>query len=893
MQAASSLPVRRLSQRAYLAAGLLLCVVYLLLPSSDTAELLYLLIAISMPVVAWASMVAVPAGHRLPWVILVSGFTLVAIAEVLFFGAVTVAGRDTWTNWIDCVFLASYLVQLAGVLALIRDRATARSKADWLDAASIGVGAFILVWSTVRTVIAERSDGDAFELAIRIAEPILGVALLMMSVRLLLGERRPHPTFLLMTTGYLLQTLTDGMANLLDWYSVGSAVDTLWAVGYVLLGAACLHPARLVGPPRAPIAQVRTEIRQVLTIQGAVVLTLIGVVGANIIDRVPGATVAAWVLGGLAMLVFNRLRIHGLLKSVGTATLTEHQRALSALVDQSNEVIGRADPDGTISFVSAAVENLTGLPPAWWQGRSFLDAVRGTVDGGAALLLQRIATLPPGESLVHEGVLTPRAGGTPTTVRVTVVNHLHTPEIDGWILAIRDITDETRLTEELRHQALHDSLTGLPNRVLLADRVEHAIERASRQSDHRLSLLLVDLDDFKSVNDSMGHHLGDDLLRVLAERLSQAVRPGDTVARLGGDEFAVLLEDTDEADALAIAARVNAALALPVPVNGAVLTVRASIGVVSGREAGATANDLLRSADIAMYQAKRNGKARIISFRSHMHHEAREQLELRVDLAVALERGELAVVYQPIVETGDGTLCGLEALARWHHPTRGTVPPIQFIPVAEQAGLINEIGAWVLRTACAEAARWGTDDGPYISVNVSAAQLRASDFAGTVATVLAETRLSPHRLLLEITESMLIDDETHCRETLGELRRVGVRVAIDDFGTGYSSLAYLRELAVDVVKIDRAFVHDLAVNADHRALTRTMLALAEGLSMTAIAEGVETESELAELKRLGCTFAQGYLYAAPASIEHLGHWLDAVEPAVIEPDDDTALTSRT
>jgi diguanylate cyclase (GGDEF)-like protein/PAS domain S-box-containing protein len=905
MKVSSQLPGRRLSQRAYLAAGLMLCVAYLLLPRSDAAELLYLVISVSMPVVAWASMVGVPAARRHPWVILVSGFTMVAVAEALYFGAVTIAAREAWATRIDVVFLAAYVVQLAGVLALIRDRATSRSRADWLDAASIGVAAFIVVWSTVRSVIVDRADGDSFELAIRVAEPILGVALLVMSVRLLVGERRPHPTFVMLAIGYLLQTLTDGVANLADGYSVGGAVDTMWAVAYVVLGAACTHPSRLIGPPRAPTAQVRTEIRQVLAIQGAVVLTLIGVIGANIIDRVPSSTVTVWVIGGLAMLLLNRLRVHGLLKSVGTATLTEHQRTLSALVDQSNEVIGRADPDGTIRFVSAAVEDLTGYPPAWWHGRSFVEAVRSTVDGGAAHLLERIAALAPGESLVHEGTLTSRVGGNSATVRVTVVNHLDTPEIDGWILAIRDITDETRLTEELRHQALHDSLTGLPNRVLLADRIEHAIERGSRHPGLRLSLLLVDLDDFKSVNDSMGHQLGDDLLRALSERLTQAVRPGDTVARLGGDEFAVLLEGTDETDALAIAARVNAAVALPVPLDGAVLAVRASIGVVSGTGVGTSANDLLRSADIAMYQAKRDGKGRVTTFRNYMHDVAREQMDLRVDLAAALGHGELAVVYQPIVETSAGRLCGLEALLRWHHPTRGTVPPMQFIPVAEQAGLINEIGEWVLRTACAEAARWGGDDGPYISVNVSAVQLRAADFADTVAKVLADTRLVPSRLLLEITESMLIDDETRCRRTLTELRSLGVRVAIDDFGTGYSSLAYLRELAVDVVKIDRAFVHDLAVNADHRALTSTMLALAEGLSMTAIAEGVETESEHAELKRLGCTFAQGYLYAAPAAIEHLGHWLgsvqrvDAAPPldseqgAPPEPRDDTALMPHT
>ncbi len=275
-----------------------------------------------------------------------------------------------------------------------------------------------------------------------------------------------------------------------------------------------------------------------------------------------------------------------------------------------------------------------------------------------------------------------------------------------------------------------------------------------------------------------------------------------------------------------------------------------------------------------MYAAKRDGKGRVMVFHEHMHDTARKLLALRMDLANALGRDELSLVYQPIVRTEDGALCGFEALLRWHHPTRGAVPPIDFIPVAEQAGLIGVIGAWVLRQACVEAARWGGDaQQPYISVNASALQLRDSDFARTVAEVLDDVGLTPDRLLLEITESTLIDEAGGTRETLSQLRDLGVRIAIDDFGTGYSSLAYLRELAVDVVKIDRSFTRDLSVNADHRALTTTMLALADGLAMTAIAEGVETEVDLVELRRLGCKFAQGYHFAKPLPADQLGPWL--------------------
>jgi diguanylate cyclase (GGDEF)-like protein/PAS domain S-box-containing protein len=859
--------------RIYLAITLGCAVVYLLLPPSTAAEMLFVTVAVSVPTAGWLALRNLEASERRTWVGLLTGLSIVACGEIGYFVAVWLQRDDVWEARLDVLFLLGYIVQLVSVLALIRRRATARNRADWLDAASIGVAAFIVMSSTIRTMVAERSDGNTLMWISQVFEPIVGVALVLMSVRLLIGERRPHPAFVLLVAGYLVQTGINSLASLSDTYDIGGAEDSLWLVAYALIGAALLHPERTSAPNRAPTAAVRTEIRQVLTTQAAVVVALIGVIGSSVVGRVPADLLFTWVAGGLAMLVFNRLRIHGLLKSVGEATLTEQQKVLAALVENSDDVIGRADPDGTVRFVSSSAARLTGMPPEWWIGRNFMDALGAVVENPAPLL-ERLDGIGRGQALEWQGEVRSKANNNVATLHITIVNHTDSPEIHGWVIAVRDVTDSSRLTEELRHQALHDSLTGLPNRALLADRIAHALQRATRNPGPPLTLLLVDLDDFKAVNDSLGHDHGDQLLHVVGERLLTSVRPGDTVARLGGDEFAILLEATGEDEAVTIARRIIETLSLPLVLPGATLAVRASIGVVCTDGPSTTAGELLRAADIAMYRSKREGKGRVTTFHGSMHDEAREQLQLRIELGNALARGEFGLVYQPIVDTASRALSGMEALLRWYHPTQGVVPPLDFIATAEQAGLINEIGAWVLQTACAEAASWPTGNpAPYISVNVSPVQLRQPDFAGVVNDALTSTGLAPSRLLLEITESVLVDHESRSRDTLHLLRALGVRIAIDDFGTGYSSLAYLRDLSVDVVKIDRAFVRDLARNADHRALTSTMLSLAEGLRMAAIAEGVETEEELEVLRALGCSFAQGYFYAKPAPIDLLGAWL--------------------
>jgi diguanylate cyclase (GGDEF)-like protein len=397
------------------------------------------------------------------------------------------------------------------------------------------------------------------------------------------------------------------------------------------------------------------------------------------------------------------------------------------------------------------------------------------------------------------------------------------------------------------------------------------------------AVLFVDLDDFKDVNDGLGHLMGDLLLCQVAERLSAAVRDEDLVARLGGDEFAVLVEDAKDRDAITAAAQqLITALERPFAFDGLSLEVKASIGIATGDTAD-SAQQLIRDADIAMYAAKLNGKGQYAWFVPAMRARAVDRWTLRSDLAVALRRNELIVEYQPIIDLADGRINGAEALVRWQHPTRGLIGPTEFIPVAEQTGLITDIGDWVLRTAATEASRWrsrsGTQIPLYVSVNVSALQLRDHSMVERVASALAHSGLPAHALTLELTESLLMDDVEMTRSVLQELRDLGVSIAVDDFGTGYSSLAYLRQFPVDLLKIDRSFVSDIGTRPEARTLAADIVTLARALGVTSVAEGIETQEQLALLRSMGCTLGQGYLLGRPMSAEQLVRRLHE-QPAV-------------
>ena len=443
----------------------------------------------------------------------------------------------------------------------------------------------------------------------------------------------------------------------------------------------------------------------------------------------------------------------------------------------------------------------------------------------------------------------------------------------------RHIAEQERISQALqeskdhfRHAAFHDALTGLPNRSLLADHLQLAIERVKGGKDHLFAALFLDIDRFKNINDSLGHIAGDQLLVTIARRLEECLRPMDTVARLGGDEFAILLDGLDDySDAMRVAERVQQAIMRPFNLNGHEVYTTASIGITLSTTGYNDPENILRDADTAMYRAKENGKARHELFDTAMHARAVALLQLENDLRRAIERQEFCIYYQPIIALETNTLTGFEALVRWHHPERGFVSPSEFIGVAEETGLIVDIGQWVLRESCRQMRQW---QGQFpasrpliISVNLSGKQFTQPDLIEQIKRILQETGLDAHSLKLEITESVVMENAETASTMLMQLRALGAHLSIDDFGTGYSSLSYLHRFPVNTLKIDRSFINRMSASGENSEIVRAIITLAFNLGMEVIAEGVETEAQLSQLKTMNCDYGQGYLFSRPVDAE--------------------------
>jgi diguanylate cyclase (GGDEF)-like protein len=439
------------------------------------------------------------------------------------------------------------------------------------------------------------------------------------------------------------------------------------------------------------------------------------------------------------------------------------------------------------------------------------------------------------------------------------------------------LSERQVLEDQLRHRAFHDDLTGLANRALFANRVEHALIRNARR-DGSMAVLFLDLDDFKTINDTLGHTEGDMLLGMVADRLRECLRAGDTAARLGGDEFAVLLEEVDnENEALQIAERILAALRSPFVLQGREVGVGASIGISTGHHSSDGADAMLRDADVAMYIAKSRGKGRWVVFEPEMHVRILERMALRADLEKALDDGhQFHLRYHPVVDLSSGAMAGMEALVRWDHPVRGLISPVDFIPLAEETGLIVPLGRWVLEEAGRQAADWKARHGTgfFLTVNLSARQLSDPELIGDVARMIQTSGLAPERLILEITESVLLHDAEPTVDRLVALKALGLRLAVDDFGTGYSSLAYLRRFPVDIIKVDKSFV-DHVEEREGAALTRAIVDMAGVLGLDTIAEGVERAGQAEQLLALGCELGQGFYYAKPMTGPEIDAFLSA------------------
>ena len=438
----------------------------------------------------------------------------------------------------------------------------------------------------------------------------------------------------------------------------------------------------------------------------------------------------------------------------------------------------------------------------------------------------------------------------------------------AYLLNAKARADLLESSERAHELSLHDALTGLPNRTLLIQRLDHAMLRC-RRSKHSIAILFVDLDRFKSINDTYGHHAGDELLIAVAARLTGLLRPGDTLARLGGDEFVILCEDlSDPSQVEPLALRIRAAFAESFFLSAAEVAVSASVGIAFAGRGDEIPEQVIQDADMAMYQAKRRGGARHAIVDLRQNGLANHRTSLKLDLRNALARGELRTAYQPIVAAGDGRITGVEALLRWAHPVHGQIASEVTVALAEETGLITDIGSWVLATACRDRQQWGRHhhrDGLEISVNVSPHQLMAPDFVTTVAAILAATQTEPNLVTLEITENVFVQDGERALVVLDDLKHLGVMLALDDFGTGYSSLSYLKRFPVDIVKIDRLFIADLDGDAASRLIVSAVVGMAHGMRMVVVAEGVESADQYDQVAALGCDSCQGFFFARPGS----------------------------
>jgi diguanylate cyclase (GGDEF)-like protein/PAS domain S-box-containing protein len=567
--------------------------------------------------------------------------------------------------------------------------------------------------------------------------------------------------------------------------------------------------------------------------------------------------IALGILGAVAAVAMGLL-----MRRAGARRIAQFR----SLVHNASDVITVLAVDGRIEYQSPSSLSLVGIAPDRLVGSEF----RGLVDPQDLeyfeALVEAVAARP--EATLSGALRMRHADGTIRHVDVVVSNLIADQTVRGIVLNARDVTDRRALEAELERRAFSDALTGLPNRGVFRDRLDHALARTARHGGG-LAILLLDLDGFKVVNDSLGHDAGDELLVAVGQRVQACSRSSDTVARLGGDEFAILLEDgvTEEA-ATAIAARLIESLLSPFEIRGREVFVGASVGVALDTDGSVAADEFIRNADTAMYAAKGGGRGRFAVFHPAMHRRTVEFFELQADLQRALVRDEFTVHYQPIVDIATGGILGLEALVRWRHPRRGLIPPLEFIPLAEETGMIVPLGVWVLGEACRQAAEWRANvpgaAAMWVSVNLSTRQLLEPDLVDRVAEILHESGLDPAGLVLEITEGSLLQDVEQTSAKLRALKDLGTRLALDDFGTGASSLGHLRRFPIDVLKIDKTFVDDVAgPGSEGSALVQAIVDLAHSLELATVAEGIEQDEQLSGLRAVGCSSAQGFLFARP------------------------------
>jgi diguanylate cyclase (GGDEF)-like protein/PAS domain S-box-containing protein len=818
-----------------------------------------------------------------------TGCLMVFVGNGISLGYSLVLGSSPAVSWADPFYLADNVLMLAALLSFPITRRTHLERVKFLlDAATVLIGGAIAIWYFTVLPTTEAGQGALSTLILAFAYPLASLLVLYGATTVVLrGPVDPNRlAFRLLLASVVVSVVADLAFDLvlLD-QGVRTAVwtDAVYLLFYVLAIASAEQYLRHPVPRAHGNPELRPRIQRLSPLPYMAIAMTYGLLLAAAIspwtDPVSGIVVGA-ILMTLLVVIRQLLTVQQNIQLLAESAAESRFRSL---VQHSSDVILVAQSNGLIRFASPSVARVLRRDPAALIGRPLAELLDPEDRERAVEFLRQAATTATVGSPVEWRFRLP--DGSVLHTEMLATNLLGDPTVRGVVLNGRDVSERKRLERELTFQAFHDPLTGLANRALFLDRVSHALTIARRQG-RAVSLLYLDLDDFKQINDSMGHTEGDRLLTTTAERLRGSGRAGDTVARLGGDEFAVLVEGGAAAEGLqTLVERCQAAMARPFHLGGNEVAISVSIGIATAAPED-SADDLLRNADMAMYNAKRQGKGRTETYQAYMYADVKHRLEVEAALRAAIEHEGLSLVYQPIFSLRTGRLEGVEALVRWTHPRFGAMLPQHFIPIAEETGLIVRLGEWVLHEACRQAKRWRTahPGTPLtMAVNISGRQLQEMDILGQVREALAESGVDPSAMVLEITESVLMQREGQFLPQLAELRALGVKLAIDDFGTGYSSLGYLQRCPIDMIKIARPFVEDIGSGAEKSALARAIIGLGETLRLRTVAEGVERTEQCVALMSLGCDLGQGYYFAPPLTAGEVHDLLDhprAVLPSV-------------
>ncbi len=849
---------------------------------SNLAFLPLNLLVASLNLLASRNRILDPGVRRaLRW--LTVGSVCVLIGNLISVSYSLTQGESPAGSWADLFYLADCGFTLAALLSfpLIR-----RTRLDgWkfvLDAATVLVGGGIAIWFLAIRPTADL-ESTLMGRALALAYPMAGLLLLLGVTMTLLrrpldGNRR---AFRLLVTGVVLSIVADLTFDLIlaeTGERVMAWIDAIYLIVYMLLVMSAemywRHPVPAGAP--LPVGRVQRPPSSVLPYLaiGSTYGLLLGVTVVPWTDPVSPIAASAVVITALVV-VRQLLTVRENGQLIAEAAARRNEARFRALVQHASDVILVIRPDLTIRFASPSVARVLQLDPAELNGQR-VSEVLDPADREAAEAFLRAAVRTKGVTPAVEWRF--QHPGRPSLhAEVIASNLIDEPDVRGLVLNLRDVSERKRLEEQLTHLAFHDPLTGLANRALFRDRVSHALALSRRQGTV-VTVVFLDLDDFKQVNDTLGHAEGDRLIVAVSERLHASARSADTVARFGGDEFALLLEDPPGTPGhLPLVDRLSKSMARPFTLAGNELYVTASVGIATA-SAEESADDLLRNADMAMYTAKRRGKGRCETYQAHMYADLRQRMEMELALRAAIEREELHLVYQPIYDLRTRALRGVEALVRWEHPRYGPLLPQQFVPLAEETGLIVDLGGWVLREACRQMSQWRTQHPSAnlsIAINVSSRQLHELDIVHETMRALEESGVDPGAVILEITESVLMQQTGSAQVRLAHLKGLGVRIAIDDFGTGYSSLSYLQRFPIDILKLAKPFVEYVASGEDHAALARAILGLGQALRLSTVAEGVERADQCAALAAMGCDLAQGYHFSPPLAPEEITRLLTA------------------